>query len=59
MIVDVVQCKDCKYYEPTIDAFGDMWVFGRCMYWDYNKEQRPHEMYNDDYCSNGVKRNED
>lgn len=47
--VEVVRCKDCKYYEESYPGYG------YCYNWDYEDGMSPNEVSSDDFCSRGVK----
>lgn len=42
------RCKDCEYYEYH-PIYNDFY----CTYWDW---EEPNCVYEDDFCSNGVRK---
>lgn len=53
------RCKDCIYYEPEMvyddKEFKEL-NFGKCYYWDYEEGESPNSVDEDDFCSNGVRK---
>ena len=46
--VEVVRCKDCKFYEPELDWWKCSWC-----------KAHDHETLDDDFCSRGEKINKE
>ena len=50
-VVEVVRCKDCKYFSPQAG-----WDGGQCSYLEGKFELSEVLMLDDDYCSDGERR---
>lgn len=51
------RCKDCGYYKK--EGFYDeneKRGYGECYYWYYEEGESPNSVDEDDFCSNGVKK---
>lgn len=49
------RCKDCEYYEPE-RFYNKKLSFGKCYYWNYEPGMSPNEVDEDDFCSNGIRK---
>lgn len=49
--VEVVRCKDCKFYEAHRNRPG-----GYCWHWEYEEGMSPNVVEDDDFCSYGERR---
>ena len=47
--VEVVRCKDCRNYDDE----------GYCWFWKYETGMSPNEVYADDFCSYGERKDND
>lgn len=54
-VVEVVRCKDCKYYRKNISCVGGL--YNGCSEW--LNEGNEIEVREDDYCSFGERREDD
>lgn len=53
------RCKDCSFYEPEIfyfDGYTEKLNFGKCYYWNYEPGMSPNSVDEDDFCSNGIRK---
>ena len=57
-VVEVVRCKDCRYWEEIgIDPITD-YTFGYCRHYQWQDEENSRETNGQDYCSYGERREE-
>ena len=49
------RCKDCEHYEPD-RLNGKELSFGYCYYWDYEQGMSPNGVDEDNFCSNGIRK---
>lgn len=48
--VEVVRCKDCKWFEPREEIEGESWT-GYCIYGEFHTDEM-------DFCSRGERKEE-
>ena len=49
------RCKDCEHYEPE-RLNDENLTYGKCYYWDYEIGMSPNGVDEDDFCSNGIRK---
>lgn len=55
-VVEVVRCKDCRYWEEIgIDPITD-YTFGYCRHYQWQDEENSRETNGQDFCSYGERK---
>ena len=49
-VIEVVRCKDCKWFDPREEIEGEMWT-GYCIYGEFHTDEM-------DFCSRGERKEE-
>lgn len=57
-VVEVVRCKDCKYWEHDKRSYNRGYHFGECTcpHWEGSSVWDRHDTTIDDYCSQGERK---
>lgn len=52
-LVVVVRCKDCVNFEARAKSDGE---YGYCWHWDFEQGMSPNEVFANDFCSYGERK---
>lgn len=60
-VVEVVRCKDCKYWEYDKRSYDRGYHFGECTcpHWEGSSVWDRHDTTIDDYCSQGERKEQE